>query len=266
MSPGTWPSRSSTASAPRSTSGRSLLTAPGAVWWLRAVEWSVAQCVLDGELCADTGQEGILGVFEARQSRTAPLAFIAFDLLQVNGQEVMREPWADRRKRLEDLGTGLRVGHVGLVPVTDNADQLWHAWVDQGGEGIVLKDRRAPYRPGMRSREWLKVKARHTLRVRVEAGDPTLVRWGEWGWAARLTLTYRHPQTHRRIRIDEVVHVPDPEAFALRPRHVARVECWGFLPNGRLRHPLWLGWTPRPDLRHELADGLDTPRGAEGTS
>jgi ATP-dependent DNA ligase len=41
--------------------GRSLLGAPGVAWWLRAVEWPVAQCVLDGELCADTGQEASSG-------------------------------------------------------------------------------------------------------------------------------------------------------------------------------------------------------------
>jgi ATP-dependent DNA ligase len=28
---------------------------------------------------------------------------VAFDLLQFDGREVMSEPWADRRKRLEDL-------------------------------------------------------------------------------------------------------------------------------------------------------------------
>ena len=37
--------------------------------------------------------------------------------------------------------------------------------------------------------DWLKVKDRQTLVVRVEAGDPELVRWGDRGWAVRLTLT-----------------------------------------------------------------------------
>ena len=51
--------------------------------------------VLDDELCAATGMEGILGVFEARKSREAPLAFLAFDVLQVEGREVMSEPRTD---------------------------------------------------------------------------------------------------------------------------------------------------------------------------
>ena len=45
--------------------GRSLLTYPGLAG-LREARWPVSQAVLDGELCASTGMEGILGVFEAR--------------------------------------------------------------------------------------------------------------------------------------------------------------------------------------------------------
>ena len=188
--------------------------------------------------------EGILGVLEARKSR-APLAFLAFDVLQVDGCEIMSEPWADWRKRLEDLGAALTVPNVTIVPATDDAVQLWTTWVGWGGEGIILKDRRSPYRAGVRSPEWLKVKHRHTLPVRVESGDPTLVRWGDWGWAVRLTLTYRHPHTRRPVRIEEIVRVPQPDRFALRAGERGEVFCWGFLPNGRLRHPVWIRWTSK---------------------
>jgi ATP-dependent DNA ligase len=117
---------------------RSLLTSPG-LGWLREAAWPVASVVLDGELCASSGMEGILGVFEARKSRHAPLALLAFDILQMNGREIMSEPWMDRRKRLEDLGAALTVPNVTIVPVTDNAAQLWTTWVGWGCEGIVLR-------------------------------------------------------------------------------------------------------------------------------
>jgi bifunctional non-homologous end joining protein LigD len=67
---------------------------------------------------------------------------------------------------------------VTIVPVTDDAARLWATWVGWGGEGIVLKDRRSPYWPGLRSLDWLKVKHRRILTVRVESGESTLVRWG----------------------------------------------------------------------------------------
>ena len=37
-------------------------------------------------------------------------------LLTLNGQDVMREPWKDRRKRLEDLFATVTLPRVGLVP------------------------------------------------------------------------------------------------------------------------------------------------------
>jgi bifunctional non-homologous end joining protein LigD len=217
--------------------GYSLLAYPG-LTWLRTVAWPFAQGILDGELCAATGMEGILGVFEARKQAGAPVAFLAFDLLEIDGREVMSEPWTDRRKRLEDLGAELPAP-VGLVTVADDAARVWATWVGWGGEGIVLKDRRAPYTPGVRTPHWLKVKQRLTLRVRVIAGEPDVIKWGEWGWAARVRLAYTHPRTGARTTIDELVRVMDPEAWALR-RGPADVLCWGVLPSGRLRHPMFV--------------------------
>ncbi len=111
--------------------GRSLLPYPG-VAWLGDAAWPVDQAVLDGELCAATGMEGILGVFEARERRGQPMAFVAFDLLQLDSRDVMGEPWADRRKRLEDLGALLTLPNVTIVPVTDDAARLWTTWVGWG--------------------------------------------------------------------------------------------------------------------------------------
>jgi ATP-dependent DNA ligase len=67
--------------------GRSLLTHAGLVW-LRDVQWPIAQAVLDGELCGDTGSDGIQSVLEARGSRDAVTSFLAFDVLSVDGREV----------------------------------------------------------------------------------------------------------------------------------------------------------------------------------
>jgi ATP dependent DNA ligase-like protein len=104
--------------------GRDLLRHPGMAW-LRTVAWPVEAVVLDGEACAGDGHEGIQAVFEERNRTGGAMSFLAFDLLELNGQEVMREPWSDRRKRLEDLFAIRKLERVGLVPVTEDAPALY---------------------------------------------------------------------------------------------------------------------------------------------
>ena len=87
----------------------------------------------------------------------------------------------------------------------------------------------------------MKVKKRMTLSVVVHDGDPKLVRWGDWGWAVRLTLTYPHPLTGAPTTVEELARVREPDIFQLK-RGPASVLCWGVLPSGRLRHPGFLGW------------------------
>jgi hypothetical protein len=45
------------------------------------------------------------------------VAVILFDLLSLDGQSVMREPWTARRKRRDDVLAGHDLAGVGLVPL-----------------------------------------------------------------------------------------------------------------------------------------------------
>jgi hypothetical protein len=103
----------------------------------------------------------------------------------------------------------------------------------------VLKERRAPYRPGVRSPAWLKVKHRLTLRVQVLGGSPALVKWGDWGWAVKVQLAYSHPRANALATIEELVRVTNSKDWTLR-LGLADVSCWGVLPSGRPRHPVFL--------------------------
>jgi hypothetical protein len=78
-----------------------------------------------------------------------------------------------------------------------------------------------------------------TLRVQVLDGSPALVKWDEWGHAAKVRLAYTHPRTGALTTIDELVRVTDPEGWALHLSE-ADVLCWGVQPSGRLRHPVFV--------------------------
>ena len=103
----------------------------------RDLRWPLDATVLDGEACAGDGHEGIQAVFEERNRDGGDMSFLAFDLLTLDGQDIMREPWAARRKRLEDVFAGLTLPRVGLVPITEDAATLYETWVGWGGEARV---------------------------------------------------------------------------------------------------------------------------------
>jgi hypothetical protein len=148
----------------------------------------------------------------------------------------------DRRKRLEDLLDGKRIPRIALVPVTEDAAQLYQTWVGMGGEGIVLKDPSSRYLPGERSPACLKLKPKLTLEVIVTGGSDERIKWGDWGEAVMLELDYAHPRTDDRVRIRQAIGVARHEPFELKTGAPASLVCWGVMPSGMLRHPLFLSW------------------------
>jgi hypothetical protein len=165
------------------------------------------------------------------------VAFAAFGLLELDGSSVMAEPWTARRKRLENLLEKPPAG-ICLVPVTADAPALWDPWVGLGGEGIVLKERTATYRPGLRSPAWLKLKPKLMLTVLVTGGSGERIRWGDGGEAVMLAFRYTHPRTGADVEIRQAVRVPRDLRFVVNMGARVPLVCWGVMPSGMLRHPL----------------------------
>lgn len=112
--------------------------------------------VIDAEVvCLDL--EG-LAVFDALHSRVndGKASACAFDLLMLNGEDLRRKPYVERKAALRKLlrhGRGIQyVEHA-----EGHGDRLFEAVCKLGLEGIVSKKLDAPYRSG-RSRTWIKVK------------------------------------------------------------------------------------------------------------
>jgi ATP-dependent DNA ligase len=130
--------------------------------------------VLDGELVilkADGKQDfDALGQrIHPAESRVrmlaeaTPVRFVAFDLLEQDGEVLLDEPFTARRKRLEKLVRK----PLDLTPRTlDRAEA--EPWL-QGAEGVIAKELDAPYRPGERT-GMVKVK-------RVRTIDTVIVGW-----------------------------------------------------------------------------------------
>jgi len=126
--------------------------------------------VLDGEIVIDSvGRDGEPEDFDALSNRIHPAAsriellskqtparYIAFDLLAVDDELLMAEPFSERRRRLEALA----LPGISLAPVvTAVADA--EPWLDKT-EGVVAKDLTAAYAAGKRT-AMIKVKRTRTL-------------------------------------------------------------------------------------------------------
>jgi bifunctional non-homologous end joining protein LigD len=115
--------------------------------------------VLDGEVCAlDEGGRATFSAIQQAKPDT-PMIFVAFDLLEVEGDPVIDRPLTERRERLAEL-LDRRTKAVQLSEAFNDGEALFEAAKEQGFEGVVSKRSGSRYLPGRRTRDWLKVKTR----------------------------------------------------------------------------------------------------------
>ena len=94
-----------------------------------------------------------------RRSREVPVSFVAFDLLHLDGESLVSAPYERRRELLAGLALDGDCWRAPAHRIGDGEAFLAAARA-QGLEGIVCKRLGSPYRPGRRSSEWLKIRAR----------------------------------------------------------------------------------------------------------
>jgi bifunctional non-homologous end joining protein LigD len=81
----------------------------------------------------------------------------AFDLLELDGEDLRDLPLGDRKKRLVRLVGKRRLGIVLSEHTDEDGALIFQQVCKMGLEGIVSKRLSAPYRSGP-SRDWLKIK------------------------------------------------------------------------------------------------------------
>ncbi len=92
-----------------------------------------------------------------RLAKAAPVTYVIFDLLWLDGHSLMREPYSARRERLAALALDGR-GWQTPDHVVGEGKALLAAAAEQRLEGVVAKRLDSLYQPGARTHEWLKVK------------------------------------------------------------------------------------------------------------
>jgi len=96
----------------------------------------------------------------AQLARELPAALVAFDMLELDGQDLRGEVYDDRRARLVELLKDVSP-ILGVMPQTTRVEAAG-VWLNgqPGVEGCVAKRRQQAYRPGVRA--WRKLRIRAT--------------------------------------------------------------------------------------------------------
>jgi bifunctional non-homologous end joining protein LigD len=117
----------------------------------------VRSCLIDGEAVACN--ENGLAVFQRlRRKPTGKHVFLyAFDLLELDGQDLRREPLETRKATLASLLRGSLPGLRLNEHLAHDGESVFRHACKMGLEGIVSKRLGSRYRSG-RSKDWLKFK------------------------------------------------------------------------------------------------------------
>jgi DNA ligase-1 len=149
------------------------------------------ELILDGETLsldesgAPRAFQDTMARFGADAAREIVLRPWFFDLLHVDGRDLLDEPLSVRQGELD------RVAGAWRVPVlaTDDpaeAEAFSGAALDAGHEGVMVKDLAGPYVAGRRGTAWIKIKPVHTFDLVVLAVEEGSGR--REGWLSNLHL------------------------------------------------------------------------------
>jgi bifunctional non-homologous end joining protein LigD len=249
--------------------------------------------VLDGEIVV-TDEAGVpsFALAQARMHVSAPreierraallpATYQIFDLLALDSVDARPVPYRDRRRLLADL---VEPGPRWAVPDhrVGDGEALLEAARGLGLEGVVAKRLDSPYQSGRRSRSWVKTKVRNHQEMVVGGWSPgqgarastigsllvgTHEPSGALRYAGRVGTGFDDEELARlrrrltQLQSEECPFEPAPpvdqarDARWVRPEIVVEVSFGEWTPEGRLRHPVYLGERTDVDPARVVREG-----------
>ena len=220
---------------------------------------------LDGELVA-LDAKGV-SRFQLLQRRAmaggAPTRYAVFDLLEENGRPLLARPLAERRASLERLLGGQNDSLFVSRRLVRDGKTAYREAKRRGWEGIIAKDERSLYQPGVRSPLWRKVKVRKESEFVI--GGYTAPKGGRRHLGALLVGLYDREKLRYVGKVgtgftEETLDMlarkltplrmytppldaapPIPDATWDRPNLVAQLVYAEWTADGKLRQPAFLG-------------------------
>ena len=225
-------------------------------------QMDTVQAVVDGEIVAFAeGKPSFYHVLKRSRSHggsnasACPVHYIAFDLLELNGNDLRKLP-------LEERQSLLRI-HFTVSPAAALADDftdgetLLALMKKENMEGIVSKRLGSAYIAGKNHRDWFKTKiARKMLcavtGLRLNNGQPASLELAVYR-DGELTPVGRAGSGLNQEALRLLMDYAEKESTGLRGdvmRVLPRLTCWvrfaEWTADGTMRHPVLLGFSDRP--------------------
>jgi DNA ligase-1 len=245
---------------------------------------AVEQVVLDGEAIwmGDDGPAAFQDTVAQIDADAPPegISTFLFDLLHVDGEDLLDTPLEVRAARLESIASSLRVPSL-ITSEPSEGERVFEESLAAGNEGVVVKDAGSLYVAGRRGKAWRKVKPVRTYDLVVLGAE-----WGHGrrqGWLSNLHLGARDPRTGDFVMVgkcfkgltDELLEWQTKELLKretdrrgitvfVRPQLVVEIALDGVQSSTRYDGGVALRFARvkryRPDKRPEEADTIDDLR------
>ncbi len=252
-----------------------------------------ANVVLDGEILGwENGMPLLFARLQKRIGRLkpgaktisdCPVVFMAYDLIEYEGEDLRTQPLSARRERLIEVLKEVRGSALMLSPALASSD--WAEWEvarqqarERNVEGLILKRLDSPYQVGRRRGDWWKWKIEpHTIDavlIYAQSGhgrrstlftDYTFALWDE-GKLVPVAKAYSGLDDSEIARLDRWIRAHTLERFgpvrSVEPLHVFELAFEAVNRSSRhksgiaVRFPRILRW--RTDKTVEQADKLET--------
>jgi DNA ligase-1 len=195
-----------------------------------AMELPVKAVVLDGEAMA-LREDGTPQPFQETMSRfgteerafgEVPVVPFFFDVLHLDGVDLIDVPLAQRLERLAEIvPLERRVPRITTDDVTE-AEAFAEAALAAGQEGVMIKDVESLYEAGRRGKTWRKIKPVHTYDLVVLAAE-----WGHGrrsGLLSNIHLGARDSSTGEFVMVGKTFKGMTDELLAWQTEHFPTLE------------------------------------------
>ena len=228
----------------------------------------------------------------ARAARQAPAALVLFDIIRDGGEDLRRQPLAQRRMRLQERirprgqDTTIRLSEIAL----DDGRPLLTRAKAEGWEGLIVKEAQSVYQTGRRTPAWRKMKLveqqefvvggwTEPRQTRSHFGALLVGYYDDLGalrWAGSVGTGFDQAELDRvsaLLLAREIPNRPFADVFKtaerphwVKPELAIEVRFTEWTSDGLLRHPVYLGMRADKKARTVVREQKSTRRPERGTA